>query len=80
MVHKKNEKEIAISLRKQGKTYGEILKVVKVAKSTLSLWLRSVGLAKEQYQTLTEKKRAAQKRGAEDRRTHRIESTKAIHG
>jgi orotate phosphoribosyltransferase-like protein len=33
-------KNKAVSLRKQGKTYSEILKEIKVAKSTLSLWLR----------------------------------------
>ena len=43
---KVSEKKKAIELRKQGLSYSEIRKIVTVAKSTLSLWLRSVGLAK----------------------------------
>jgi hypothetical protein len=43
-----------------------------VAKSTLSLWLRSVGLAKRQKQRLTEKKRAGQLKGAQTKREQRI--------
>mgnify|MGYP000140241659 CR=1 FL=1 len=37
------EKEKAITMRKEGKTYSQILAVVPVAKSTLSLWLQDVG-------------------------------------
>lgn len=56
-------KENAITLRKKGFSYSEVLKQIPVAKSTLSLWLRSVGLSKKQEQRLTEKKLAAMKRG-----------------
>lgn len=63
----------AIHLRKSGKTYGEILRLVPVAKSTLSLWLRSVNLANEQRQRITQKRIDAQKRGAEARRRIRSE-------
>ncbi len=44
MKHISGEKEKAIALRKQGKTYSEILAKIPVAKSTLSLWLHDVGL------------------------------------
>lgn len=71
-------KEKAISLRKQGLSYSEILKHVPVAKSTLSLWLRSVGLSKKQEQRLTEKKLAAALRGAAKKREIRIEKTNTI--
>ena len=57
------EKEKAVELRKKGLSYSEILDKISVAKSTLSLWLRSVGLSKRQKQRLTEKKLAAMKRG-----------------
>ena len=50
-------------LRKQGFSYREILKHIPVAKSTLSLWLRSVGLSRRQKQRLTEKKLASIRRG-----------------
>jgi len=64
MTSKTKEKVQAIQLRKQGKTYNEILKVVDVSKSTLSLWLRDVGLSKPQKQKITALRIAAQKRGA----------------
>ena len=57
-------KEKAIVLRKEGKSYSEILKVVPIAKSTLSDWLRDVGLSKAQHQKLTIKRLEAAKRGA----------------
>lgn len=78
MTSKKELQQKAIALRKEGKTYGEILKSIPVAKSTLSLWLRDVGLAKKQHQTLTDKKRAAQLRGGLARRTMRIVESEAI--
>ncbi|MBN3033499.1 MAG: hypothetical protein JW873_05330 [Candidatus Saganbacteria bacterium] len=58
------EQTKAISLRKKGYTYREILKQIPVAKSTLSLWLRDVGLSKRQIHRITEKKLAAGRRGA----------------
>jgi len=72
------EKEKAIKLRKQGYSYSEILKKVLVSKSTLSLWLRSIGLAKRQEQRLTEKKLAAMKRGWEACRQKRLRTTEEI--
>ncbi len=75
---KLEEKEKAIKLRKKGYSYSEILKEVLVAKSTLSLWLRSVGLAKRQKQRLTEKRKIAQKRGWQARINKRIEITEKI--
>lgn len=66
-------KEKAITLRKKGLTYSEILKQIPVAKSTLSLWLKSVNLSKRQNQRLTEKKLAAMQRGAIAKKNQRIE-------
>ncbi len=78
MILKLKEKERAIKLRKRGFSYSEILKEVPVAKSTLSLWLRSVGLAKKQKQRLTEKRVAAALRGAMAKRDYRLAITKEI--
>jgi hypothetical protein len=64
------EKEKAIGLRRKGMTYNEILEMIPVAKSTLSLWLHGVGLAKEQEQRITNRRILAQKKGA--RRQHEI--------
>jgi len=46
------EKEMAITLRKQGHTYKEILAVVPVAKSSLSLWLKDLPLTKAEKNIL----------------------------
>ena len=78
MIEKIAEKTLAIKLRKDGLTYTEILKRVPVAKSSLSLWLRSVGLAKVQKQVLTEKRRIAQQKGTARVTDIRIERTKLI--
>ncbi len=75
---KTREKEEAIKLRKKGFSYRELLEKVPVAKSTLSLWLRSVGLSKKQKQRLTEKRLMAMRRGAEARRRIRILTTERI--
>jgi hypothetical protein len=76
---KLQEKQKAIKLREEGCSYSEILKQIPVAKSTLSLWLRSVGLSKKQKQRLTEKKLAAALRGAKKRREQRITLTNKIY-
>lgn len=78
MTLKTKEKSEAIKLRKRGLSYSEILKKIPVAKSTLSLWLRSIGLAKSQKQRLTEKKLAAMRRGWEARRRKRLLITEEI--
>jgi hypothetical protein len=72
-------KDRAINLRKQGLSYSEILAQVPVAKSTISAWLHSVGLAKHQKQRLTQMKIEAQKRGAAARRAARLQLTREIH-
>ncbi len=63
VVQKEVEKIEALRLRGKGFSYREILEKVPVAKSTLSLWLRNVGLSNRQKQRLTDKKLAAMKRG-----------------
>ena len=72
-------KEKAVLLRKQGLSYSEILKQIPVAKSTLSLWLREVGLSKKQSQKLTYNKLAASRKGGEARRKQRILLTQKIY-
>lgn len=56
MIRKTDLKEKAIALRKKGLTYSEILKLVAVAKSTLSIWLQEVGLSIPQKQKITQKR------------------------
>ncbi len=38
----RTDKGLAISLRKRGKSYNQITDILKVPKSTLSLWLRNI--------------------------------------
>lgn len=78
MIEKTKEKTKAIKLRKQGLSYSEILGKIPVAKSTLSLWLESVGLSKEQKQRLTEKKLSSMRRGWEARHKQRLDITKVV--
>lgn len=70
---KNKEKQKAIELRKKGFSYSEILREISIAKSTLSLWLRSVELSKKQKQRLTDKKLAAIERGGLIKKNKRIE-------
>lgn len=72
MLVNKSKKEEAIKLRREGKTYSEILKEIPVAKSTLTEWFRDVGLTVPEFQRLTEKKLAAARRGGEAKRKQRI--------
>jgi len=68
---KLEEKNKAIELRKSGKSYSDILKVVSVSKSTLSLWLRDVELTTQQKEELLigrEKSRCASAQAKKQRR------------
>ncbi|MSR73749.1 MAG: hypothetical protein EXS60_01695 [Candidatus Pacebacteria bacterium] len=71
-------KDRAIELRRKGFSYSEILEKIPVAKSTLSLWLHSVGLSKKQKQRLSEKKRAAMLRGALKMHDNKVEKITGI--
>lgn len=62
MIKKEKEKIEAVKLRKKGFSYNEILRCVPVAKSTLSEWLKDIGLAKKQKQKLTRKRKLAQQK------------------
>ena len=72
------EQTTAIALRRDGLTYSEIRKKVNVAKATLSLWFKEVGLSKAQKQRITQKRLDAALRGALKRKSERIELCKKI--
>jgi len=78
MITKTKEKEIVLKLRKQGLSYNEILKEVAVSKSTLSIWLRGVGIAQKYKQRFTLKRELAQKKAAETCRLIRIKKESDI--
>jgi len=55
----RSDKDKAILLRKQGKSYNEITKILGVPKSTLSLWLRNIRMSnaiQERFWNKTRKK------------------------
>ena len=72
------EKQKAVELRREGATYSEILKEICVSKSTLSLWLKEVGLSVPQKQRITEKRMATQRKGALAKRKIRLDLVKRI--
>jgi len=78
MIKKTVEKEYAIRLRKEGKTYSDILRIVQVAKSTLGLWLKEANLSKAENQKFTKAKRLASLRGGEAKKKQRIEKQQNI--
>ena len=78
-MHEIKLKQHAVDLRTKGLSYSEILGQIPVAKSTLSLWLQEVGLSKKQKQRLTEKRRLSALRGAQRRKSDRIQRTAEIH-
>jgi hypothetical protein len=78
MIRKKREKENAIALRKQGKTYTDILRAVPVAKSTLGIWLKDAKLSVPENQKFTEAKRLASLRGGQAKKKQRIEKQNDI--
>lgn len=78
MIEKIELKRKAIGLRKLGKTYSQILENVPVAKSTLSIWLKDVGLAKSQKQRITKARLEAGIRGGLAKKNSRIALVKAI--
>ena len=78
MIRKEKLKNEVIALRKKGMSYSEILRQIPVAKSTISLWLQDVGLAKKQKQLITEKRIAGRLRAVEAVRRNKINRIKDI--
>lgn len=78
MLAKDAEKKRAISLRKRGKTYSEIQKIIPVSRSSLSTWLRGVELPLKNKKQLNLKKKVLQKRGAKARVRQRDQVSKEI--
>lgn len=76
---KEIQKKLAVELRLSGQSYSEILNSIPVAKSTLSLWLREVGMAKKFVVKNTEKRLNAAKRGALARKSERLIRTELVY-
>lgn len=74
---KLEEKFMALKLRNSGKSYSDILKIIRVSKSTLSLWLRDIKLTNTQKAKLKKRQKSGYG-GAKANQKKRIESTKKI--
>lgn len=61
---KAREKKLAIKLRKEGKTYREILKKISVSTGTLSLWLRDFPLSEKQLNRIKNLEDTARERAS----------------
>lgn len=68
----------AIELRKLGKSYNDILKLIDVSKSTISLWLRDIELTPEQKEKLLIGRKKSQYASAQEKKQKRIEITEKI--
>ena len=83
MAYKQEEFKQALDLRKQGKSYNEILESVAVAKSTLSLWLKDLPLTADEERYLKTRTDRNISRGrtkaASELRKNRIKREKAVY-
>jgi hypothetical protein len=75
------EKNKAIELRKQGKTFGEILSKIPVSKGSLSYWLRNITLTHGQLARIQYKNEKIKEKFIkldELRREHSADNKKVI--
>mgnify|MGYP003580958018 CR=1 FL=1 len=78
MIRKIQEKNKAIRMRKQGKTYTDILRVIPVAKSTLGIWLKDAKLSVPEKQKFTLAKKLASLRGGQAKKKQRVKKQEEI--
>lgn len=77
MLAKIEEKALAITLRRKGYTYSEILKEVPVSQASLSLWLRGVPT---DHIRIQKKAAAGQRAGARAQRAKRLQKMEVLKG
>ena len=73
-------KEGAIALRKNGSSYGEIRKTIRVSKSTLSLWLKDIPLSQKHRERLYTKQIQILSRGSQSQKERRKREIEKIIG
>lgn len=71
--------EKALALRKEGMSYSQIKKLLKVSKSTLSLWLRGYPLSKQRIRELRDCNEQRIEKYRESRRKKKEERLKKIY-
>ena len=75
---KPKEHKLALILRKRGFSYSEIIKKIKVSRSTLSSWLRNTHITNSQIERLRMKNFKARNLCSLTLKKNRIEKTKRI--
>lgn len=78
LVRNFKNKQLALELRNQGKSYSEIHSILKVAKSTLSYWLHDEVITSKQRFSLLEKQQRGRIKGAQKRKDWRIAKEQII--
>lgn len=78
MKSKLNYKKIAILLRKRGLSYNEISKEIPIAKSTLSVWLKTVQLSKKHQDRLYSKRIHYLTLGSQSQKERRLRQVEII--
>lgn len=75
---KYKEKLMAIKLRKAGTSYGNIRRIVKVSKASLSLWLRDIEISPENRQRILIGREKSRYFAGLARKDDRVQRTKKI--
>lgn len=75
---KLESKNLAVKLRREGKTYSEILEKIKVSKSSLTLWLRDIELTQLQKEKILAKSDKARYAAGQRKTEKRIVTTNKI--
>jgi hypothetical protein len=73
-----NKKEKAIILRKRGQSLAEIAEILKISKSTASVWLQNVKISKAGQSRLRDKVREAQINGGQVKHRQKLASIEKI--
>ena len=72
MKAKKNQKKLAIELRKKGLSFSEILKYINVSQASLSQWLKNIVLTPKQQERLEKIKAESPKKAGLVRHAQRL--------
>lgn len=76
---KRREHQWAVQLRKRGKSYGEIKRIIGVSKGTLSAWLKNYPLSKARLRELRDWNQTRIEHYRETRRRKREEALRVIY-
>ena len=79
IAHPDTAREKATELRKSGRSFGEIAKILHISKSTASLWLSSTPISKKALNIIERKRKEARIKGLAVIKSHRVEKNNQIN-